>query len=44
MAISQASTSRAIKEVTSALNQPEILNTYIKFPQNREQREALRTR
>ncbi|XP_028142516.1 putative nuclease HARBI1 [Diabrotica virgifera virgifera] len=44
ISISQASTSRAIVEVTNALNRPEILNHKVKFPRTQHEREALRTR
>ncbi|KAG5879574.1 hypothetical protein JTB14_017551 [Gonioctena quinquepunctata] len=33
-AISQASVSKAIREVTDALNRPEIVNTYVYMPRN----------
>ncbi|XP_023311763.1 putative nuclease HARBI1 [Anoplophora glabripennis] len=44
VAISQASASRAVNEVTNALNQPEILNNVIRFPRNIEELENIRTR
>ena len=34
VSISQQSVSRSIKEVTDALNRPQILNRFIKFPQD----------
>ncbi|KAJ8914921.1 hypothetical protein NQ315_016075 [Exocentrus adspersus] len=39
--ISQASASRAINEVTNALNRPEILNRFIKYPETMQELEAL---
>ncbi|XP_030758052.1 putative nuclease HARBI1 [Sitophilus oryzae] len=44
VAISQPSISRAINEVTNALNQPEILNHIIRFPQTIEELQTIRTR
>lgn len=43
VAISQASVSRSIAQVTNALNQLQIMNQYIHFPSNMAQRNALRT-
>ncbi|KAB0795339.1 hypothetical protein PPYR_06811 [Photinus pyralis] len=44
VAISQPSVSRAVNEVTNALNRPEILNNEIRFPQNVEELQNLRTK
>ncbi|KAJ2949263.1 hypothetical protein O0L34_g6216 [Tuta absoluta] len=40
--ISQASVSKAIKNVTLALNKPEILNKYVSFPFQLEEREQVK--
>lgn len=37
MGVSQASVSRTIHEVISALNRPEIFNNWVKFPSTIEQ-------
>jgi hypothetical protein len=42
MGISQQSVSNALHEVTEALNQPQVLNTYIKFPNNLEALRSIR--
>ena len=42
--MSQQSVSRAIREVTEALNQEEILKKWIKFPQNRAERDSIKRR
>lgn len=42
--VSQPSVSRAIREVSLALNQPEIFGTWVHFPQNFLELEELRTR
>ncbi|KAK4874373.1 hypothetical protein RN001_013733 [Aquatica leii] len=43
VAISQSSMSRCIKEVTNALNRPEILGMTVRYPLTIEELEALRT-
>nr|CAI5865202.1 unnamed protein product [Callosobruchus analis] len=43
-ALSQPTTSRCIQEVTDALNQQSILNSWIKFPKSIQEMDALRTR
>lgn len=43
-AVSQPSVSRSIKEVTTVLNRPDILNHWVKFPQNMEELEHIRAR
>ncbi|KAI5633302.1 DDE superfamily endonuclease domain-containing protein [Phthorimaea operculella] len=42
--VSQASVSKAINEVTAALNKPEILNAHVAFPFRREDREKIKRR
>ncbi|KAJ8971949.1 hypothetical protein NQ314_000466 [Rhamnusium bicolor] len=42
--VSQASVSRCIREVTEALNHPDIFNTWVKFPNNFEELNAVRRR
>lgn len=42
--ISQSSVSRSIMEVTSALNNENIIREWIQFPQNIDELQALRTR
>lgn len=42
--MSQQSVSRAIREVTNALNSNEILNKWLKFPQTRRQRDLIKQR
>jgi hypothetical protein len=42
MGISKQSVSNALHEVTEALNQPQVLNTYIKFPNNLEALRSIR--
>lgn len=39
--LSQSSVSKAILEVTTALNHPNVLRKYIKFPGNRQERQAI---
>nr|XP_049692948.1 putative nuclease HARBI1 [Helicoverpa armigera]XP_049693305.1 putative nuclease HARBI1 [Helicoverpa armigera]XP_049694269.1 putative nuclease HARBI1 [Helicoverpa armigera]XP_049694270.1 putative nuclease HARBI1 [Helicoverpa armigera] len=40
--ISQASASRAIRHVIDAINHPDMVNKYIRFPQNTNERQALK--
>ncbi|KAH9632627.1 hypothetical protein HF086_004745 [Spodoptera exigua] len=40
--ISQASASRAIRTVVNAINHPALINKYIKFPQNTNERQILK--
>lgn len=42
--VSQPSASRAIQQVINALNDVNILNKYIRFPQNHEERQVLKER
>ncbi|KAL5239161.1 hypothetical protein ACI65C_006571 [Semiaphis heraclei] len=42
MNLSQSSVSRCIKEVVAALNQPEIFNTWVKFPCNIQELDEVR--
>lgn len=42
--VSQPSVSRAINEVTAALNRPEIMDEWVKFPRNFEELNAVRLR
>lgn len=42
--MSQQSVSRAIKDVTAALNNEGILNKWLKFPQTRQQRDSIKRR
>ncbi|CAG4996114.1 unnamed protein product [Parnassius apollo] len=42
--MSQQSVSRAIREVTDALNNPNILGKWIRFPQTRQERDAIKRR
>lgn len=42
LGVSQPSVSRSIKEVVSALNRPEVFNTWVKFPRNIEEMNAVR--
>ncbi|KAJ8926231.1 hypothetical protein NQ314_021419 [Rhamnusium bicolor] len=44
LSVSQASVSRCIREVTEALNHPDIFNTWVKFPNNFEELNAVRRR
>lgn len=43
-AVSQPTVSRCISEVALALNRPEILNQWVKFPQNFQELEEQRLR
>ncbi|XP_018568688.1 putative nuclease HARBI1 [Anoplophora glabripennis] len=43
-AVSQASASRAINEVTNALNRPEIFNRWVKYPSTVEELRAIRNK
>ncbi|XP_045449952.1 putative nuclease HARBI1 [Melitaea cinxia] len=42
--VSQPSASRAINTIVNALNHPDIIKKYIRFPQNRNERETLKQR
>ncbi|KAJ8936305.1 hypothetical protein NQ314_012421 [Rhamnusium bicolor] len=44
LSVSQASVNRCIREVTEALNHPDIFNTWVKFPNNFEELNAVRRR
>lgn len=44
LAVSQASTSRCIKEITMAITQPEIFDRWIHFPQNLDELDEVRLR
>lgn len=43
-AVSQASVSRCIEEVSQALNRPEIFNNYVRFPSNFDELRAVRNK
>ncbi|XP_022822954.1 putative nuclease HARBI1 isoform X2 [Spodoptera litura] len=42
--MSQQSVSRAIRDVTAALNHPAVATKWIRFPQNRQERDAIKRR
>lgn len=43
LAVSQSSVSRCLHEVVNALNEPAIMNAWIKFPRNRNELDKIRT-